>query len=231
MPALMQNIRYALRTLAKSPGFTALAVATLALGIGFNTAVFSVVDAAVLRPLPYPHSGELVRVWESNPGRGFDRFSASPPNFVDWRTQNATLAGIAAFTSDDPTLTAEGEPVRLRGFAVSPSLFSLLGVPPLLGRVFDPEDEKPGREPCVILSWSFWQRRFGGDTGAVGRTITLDGKSRVIRGVMPRGFRFPSRGADIWTPFVLDPRALPRRERALRGDAGSRRAARRAPTR
>jgi putative ABC transport system permease protein len=188
-----------------------LAVVTLALGIGFNTAVFSVVDAAVLRPLAYPRPDKLVRVWDSNPGRGFDRFSASPPNFVDWRAQNTTLAGMAAFTGDDVTLTAEGEPVRLSGYAVSPALFPILGVPPLYGRVFDAEDENPGREPVVLLSWQFWQRRFGGDTGVVGRTISLDGKSRTIRGVMPRGFHYPSRNADIWTPLVLDAKTLENR--------------------
>ncbi|HLN59322.1 MAG TPA: ABC transporter permease, partial [Thermoanaerobaculia bacterium] len=211
MPALVQDAKYALRTLGKSPGFTVLAVVTLALGIGFNTAVFSVVDAAVFRPLAYSRPGELVRIWDSNPGRGFDRFSASPPNFVDWRAQNTTLAGMAAFTGDDATLTAEGEPLRLRGYAVSPALFPVLGVSPLYGRAFDAEDESPGREPVVLLSWQFWQRRFGGDTGVVGRTISLDGKSRTIRGVMPRGFRFPSRDADIWTPLVLDTKTLENR--------------------
>ncbi len=211
MPALVQDAKYALRTLGKSPGFTVLAVITLALGIGFNTAVFSVVDAAVLRPLAYSRPEELVRIWDSNPGRGFDRFSASPPNFVDWRAQNTTLAGMAAFTGDDATLTAEGEPLRLRGYAVSPALFPVLGVSPLYGRAFDAEDENPGREPAVLLSWSFWQRRFGGDTGVVGRTISLDGKSRTIRGVMPRGFRYPSRDADIWTPLVLDAKTLENR--------------------
>ncbi len=211
MPALTQDVKFALRTLGKSPGFTVLAVVTLALGIGFNTAVFSVVDAAVLRPLSFSRPGELVRIYDSNPGRGFDRFSASPPNFVDWRAQNTTLAGMAAFTGDDVTLTAEGEPVRLRGYAVSPALFPLLGVPPLIGRSFDAEDEKPGREPAVLLSWQFWQRRFGADAGVVGRTISLDGKSWTIRGVMPRGFRYPSRDADIWTPLVLDAKTLENR--------------------
>jgi putative ABC transport system permease protein len=211
MQALMQDVRYALRTLGKSPGFTVLAVLTLALGIGFNTAVFSVVDAAVLRPLSFARPGELVRIWDSNPGRGFDRFSASPPNFVDWRAQNTTLAAMAAFTGNDMTLTAEGEPLHLRGYAVSPALFPILGIPPLFGRVFDAVDETPGREPAVILSWQFWQRRFGGDLGVVGRTIPLDGKSWTIRGVMPRDFRYPSRKADFWMPLVLDAKTLENR--------------------
>ncbi len=211
MPALIQDAKYALRTLGKSPGFTVLAVLTLALGIGFNTAVFSVVDAAVLRPLAFSRPGELVRIWDSNPGRGFDRFSASPPNFVDWRAQNTTLAGMAALTGNDMTLTAEGEPLHLRGYAVSPALFPILGVSPLFGRVFDAADENPGREPAVLLSWQFWQRRFGGDPGVVGRTIPLDGKNWTIRGVMPRDFRYPSRKADIWMPLVLDAKTLENR--------------------
>src|SRR6266540_7057702 len=142
MSSLLQDIRYALRTLGQNPGFTVLAVLTLALGIGFNSAVFSVVDAAVLRPLAYVRPEELVRIWDSNPSRGFDRFSASPPNFVDWRAQNRTLSGIAAFTGDEATLMEGGEPQRLRVYAVSPALFPLLGANPALGRAFDADDEK-----------------------------------------------------------------------------------------
>ena len=212
MTSLVQDIRYALRTLGKSPGFTVMAVLTLALGIGFNTAIFSVVDAAVLRPLGYSRPGELVRVWDSNPGKGIDRFGASPPNFVDWREQNSTLAGMAAYTSESATLTApQSEPERLRAFAVSPALFPVLGVPPHLGRAFGLDDENPGREWAVILSWDFWQRRFGGDRTIVGRVLSLDGRNRTVAGVMPRGFRFPSRNADVWMPLVLDAKTLENR--------------------
>lgn len=212
MTALGQDFKYALRTLGKSPGFTVMAVLTLALGIGFNTAIFSVVDAAVLRPLAYARQEELLRVWDSNPGRGFDRFSSSPANFVDWRAQNTTLATMAAFTPENTTLTpAQGEPERLRGFAVSPALFPLLGVAPHLGRTFDAADEKPGGAPSVVLSFEFWQRRFGGDRAIVGSGIPLGGSNRTVIGVMPRGFRFPSRTADVWTPLVLDSSALENR--------------------
>src|SRR5580765_4407025 len=153
----MSDFRYALRSLAKSPGFTVAAIATLALGIGFNTAVFSLVDAAVFKPLAYGKPEELVRVWDSNPSRGFNRFSASPPNFADWRVQNTTLSGMAAFTEDEATLTEGGEPKRLRAYAVSPALFTVLGARPLLGRFFEPAQENPGREKTVVLSWEFWQ--------------------------------------------------------------------------
>ncbi len=205
MPALIQDARYALRTLGKSPMFTIMAVVTLALGIGFNTAVFSVVDAAVFRPLPYWKPEELLRVIDTNPSRGIDRFSASPPNFIDWRAQNRTLAGMAAYSGDDVTLIEGAEPERLQGEAVSPALFPLVGVRPLLGRAFDAEDENPGREPAILLSWEFWQRRFGGDRSILGRAIAFEGGKKTVIGVMPRGFRFPlSRAVDLWTPLVLD---------------------------
>jgi putative ABC transport system permease protein len=207
----MQDLRYALRTLARSPGFTFVAVATLALGIGFNTAVFSVVDTAVFRPLPYAKPGELLRVIDTNPSRGIDRFSASPANFVDWRAQNRTLEAMAAFTGDDETLIEGSEPERLHGYAVSPAAFPLAGVAPLLGSTFDPADEKPGREPTAVLSFELWQRRFGGDRSIVGRQLQLEGGKTTVIGVMPRGFRFPSRSAELWTPLVLDAKALENR--------------------
>jgi putative ABC transport system permease protein len=208
----MSDFRYALRTLARTPGFTVVAVATLALGIGFNTAVFSVVDAAIFRPLPYAKPAELLRVIDTNPSRGIDRFSASPPNFVDWRAQNRTLSGMAAYSGDDVTLVEGSEAVRLEGEAVSPAVFSLLGVSPALGRPFEPEEEKPGQERSVILSWEFWQKRFGGDRSVLGRRLRFEGGERTVVGVMPRGFRFPlSRTADLWTPLVLDAQALENR--------------------
>jgi putative ABC transport system permease protein len=208
----MQDLRYALRTLARSPGFTFVAIATLALGIGFNTAVFSVVDTAVFRPLPYAKPDELLKVIDTNPSRGIDRFSASPPNFMDWRVQNVTLAGMAAYSGEDVTLVEGTEPERLHGEVVSPALFPLLGVPPLLGRTLDTEDEKPGREPSMILSWELWQRRFGGDRSIVGRQIRLEEGVRTVIGVMPRGFRFPlSKTAELWMPLVLDAKAVDNR--------------------
>jgi putative ABC transport system permease protein len=207
----MSDLLYALRTLRRSPGFTAIAIGTLALGIGFNTAVFSVVDIAVFRPLAYARPEELLRVIDTNPSRGIDRFSASPANFVDWRAQNKTLAGVAAFTNDDVTLLEGTEPERLRAEAVSPGLFPLLGVPPLRGHTFAVEEEKPGREPSVILSWQLWQRRFGGDPSILGRVVAFEGGRRTVIGVMPRDFRFPSRGVDLWLPLVLDERAMENR--------------------
>src|SRR5436190_11550560 len=163
MSTLFQDVRYALRSLGKSPGFTAVAVLTLALGIGFNTAVFSVVDAAVFRPLAYAKPAELVRLIDTNPSRGIDRFSSSPLNFVDWRAQNRTIEAMAAYTGNDVTLIEGTAPERLQGQSVSPALFPLLGVSPMLGRALDREEEKPGRDRTAVLSFELWQRRFGGD--------------------------------------------------------------------
>ena len=208
----MSDIRYAVRTLVKSPAFTLVAVSTLALGIGFNTAVFSVVDAALFRPLPYAKPAELLRVIDTNPSRGIDRFSASPPNFMDWRADNRTLSAMAAYSGDDLTLVEGSEAVRLHGEAVSPTFLSLLGVAPMLGRPFDPEDEKPGRERSVLLSWELWQTRFGGNPSIVGRRLKFESGDRTVAGVMPRSFRFPiSRNVDLWTPLVLDAKALENR--------------------
>ena len=211
MSTLTQDLRFAIRNLARTPAFTGIAVATLALGIGLNTAVFSVVDAALFRPLAYDRPQELLRVWDSNPSKGFPRFFSSPPNFVDWREQNRTLAGMAAFCDNDATLLEGSEPERIGAYQVSPSLFPLLGVRPLYGRTFERDDEKTGRPPTVVLSWQLWQRRFGGDPGVVGRAIRLDQERPLVIGVMPRGFRFPTRSSDVWLPLVLDAHALENR--------------------
>jgi putative ABC transport system permease protein len=208
---VLQDLRYAVRSLSKSPGFAAVAIATLALGIGFNTAVFSVVDAVLFRPLEYARPEGLVRIWDDNPSKGVLRFSASPRNFVDWREQNRSLDGLAAFTEADATLLEGTEPEALRGFDVSPALFPVLGVRPALGRTFGADDEKPGRPPTAVLSWSLWRRRFGGDPSILGRAIRLEEKRAVVVGVMPRDFRFPTQTADLWFPFVLDEEALSNR--------------------
>jgi len=223
--AMTGDLKYALRGLLHSPGFTAAAIVTLALGIGLNAAVFSVVDAAVFRPLPYAKPVELLRIVDTNPARHIDRFSASPPNFADWRAQNKTLVAMAAFTNDDDTLIEGSEPQRIRGEAVSPALFPLLGVAPALGRVFRADEEQPGQAPSIVLSWEFWQRRFGSDRSIVNRQVRFEGGPRTVAGVMPRGFRFPtSRDVDAWTPLVLDAQAMENRGAHWLGVVARRRA-------
>jgi putative ABC transport system permease protein len=198
---LLQDLRYAVRQLLKSPGFTAVAVLTLALGIGANTAIFSVVNGVLLRPLPYPDADSLVRVHEIVPQYG--RFAVAPPNFYDWREQNTVFERMAMVQTGSVTL-AQGElPERLPWAGVSWDLFELLRVQPIMGRSFAPEEDVPGKANVVVLSHGAWQRRFGGDPGVVGRPMNLDGASYTIIGVMPAGFYFPSRETEIWTPVAI----------------------------
>ena len=192
MGTLIQDVRYGLRMLVKNPGFTAVAVITLALGIGANTAVFSVVNAVLLRPLPYKDAGRLVVVWEQNPERGWYRNIVSAANFVDWRKRNHVFTQMAAI---DPqrtfNLTGGGEPEEVWGEQVTTNLFSLLGVRPVLGRDFLPEEDKPGGPRVVILSYGVWQRRYGGDASLVGKQISLNNDSYTVVGIMPADFYFP----------------------------------------
>src|SRR2546430_10474918 len=170
---LWQDLRYGLRTLLKNPGFTIVAVIALALGIGANSAIFSVVNAVLLRPLPFKNPEQLVMVWENATHLGFPKNTPAPPNFIDWQRQNTVFTGMAAMSERSFNLTGVGEPDRLDGRRVSANLFDLLGVPALLGRTFVPEDDRPGSH-VVLVSYSLWQRRFGSRSSHIGRGGTLD---------------------------------------------------------
>lgn len=212
---LGQDVRYALRMLAKNPGFTAIAVIALALGIGANSAIFSVVDAVLLRPLPFKNPNQLVMLWENAAHLGFPRDTPSPANFLDWQKQATSFTGMAAMIERSFNLTGAGEPERLEGRRVSANLLQLLGVSPQLGRTFVPEDDKPGTH-VVLLSHSLWQRRFGSDPGVVGRALTLDGESYTVVGVMPPLVQLPgfdNRNDQLWVPI-----AFPPEEAAQRGN-------------
>ncbi|MGH9404054.1 MAG: ADOP family duplicated permease, partial [Terriglobia bacterium] len=205
---VIQDVRYGLRQLRRNPGFTAVAVITLALGIGANTAIFSVVDAVLLRPLPYPQPERLVGVisMQMPYKRGGQ---ASYPDFLDWRVRNHVFDQMAVFRTENFTLVGRGEPEHLPGAVVSADLLSLLGVTPRLGRSFLPGDDKPGAvngANAVILSYGFWQQQFGSDPRVVGRGINLDGLPYTVVGVAPRGFQFPIQGApvDLWTTIAVD---------------------------
>ncbi len=198
---LLQDVRFGFRMLRKNPGFTAVAVLTLALGIGANTAVFSAVNASLLRPLPYREPNRIVQVWsrtESNP-----RIGPSLPDFKDYKEQSRSLAKLAFYRAASFHFTATKEPKEVRGGRVSAEFFDVLGVPPLLGRTFFPEETIPGNDQVVLLAYGIWQRRFGGDPGIIGRSIGLDGKSRVVCGVMPPEFTFPE-SVEIWAPYGPD---------------------------
>ena len=198
----MTDLRYALRGLARNPGFTAVAVLTLALGIGANSAVFSVVYAVLLAPLPYAEPGRLVQLYERNPAQGIDRGDVSPGTFVDWRARSHSFEGIAIYTRREALWSFGERSEVVRTSAVSPALFSLLRVTPVLGRAFRPEADQSrpdGDQGDVVISYGLWQRRFGGSSTAIGQSVRVEGRFPLqIIGVMPRAFAFPE-GTDAWT--------------------------------
>src|SRR5262245_40840691 len=196
--------------LRRHAGFTAVAALTLALGIGANTAMFSVVEAALLRPLPYPAADRLMMLWEdvNIPAYKNDQNTPAPGNFNDWRRRSQSYSGVAAIGFRAWNLTGSGDPIRIAGEAVSSQFFEVLGVPPALGRAFTTDDDVPGSERVAILGHSLWNDRFGGDPSAVGRTLMLDDRSYAIVGVMPRGFAFPDPDDQLWVPIALTPEQL-----------------------
>jgi predicted permease len=198
---ILQDLRYGLRTLRKHPGFTAVAVIALALGIGANTAIFSVVNTVLLRPLPYRDPDRLVMVWEDATRSGYPRDTPAAANYIDWRDQNQVFEGMAALADQSFNLTGMGDPERLEGKRASANLFNLLGVEPLLGRGFLPEDDRPGGGRVAVLSHGLWQRRFGADPKVVGRSLELNGQSYEVVGVMPPGFQFLSPEYELWVPI------------------------------
>ena len=206
MSNLWRDILYSIRTMRKYPAFSVIAVLTLAVGIAANTAVFSVVNAVLLRELPYQQPNQLVMFWEDNLKMGLDQFPASYPNFVDYRDQNQSFQSFAAFTRDDFNLTGMDEPQRIAGAQVSENFFTALGIAPQIGNVFSTEDFKAGNS--VIVSNALWRRQFNANPSIVGQPLTLNGKSFTVAGVMPAGFRFPGElfeKADLWVPLHMEP--------------------------
>ncbi len=210
---LLHDLRYAARMQRKNPAFTIIAVIALALGIGANTAIFSVVNTVLLRPLPYKDPERLVMVWEDASRYGYPRDTPAAANFVDWRDQNQVFEGMAAIADTSFNLTGAGDPERLEGRRVSANLFSLLGVEPQIGRVFTAAEDQPGSQRVVLLSYGLWQRRFGGDPNIVGKALTLNGESHVVVGVMPARFQFPSSDDEAWVPIAFTPQEASNRGR------------------
>ena len=206
MNNLLQDIRFGLRMLLKSPSVSIVATIALALGIGANTAIFSVVNAVLLRPLPFTNPDSLVALFESDYQRGQQRGSHSYPNFFDLRAQNTVFERVAAYHSADYIFTGRSEPARLQGSVVTADLFPLLGVTPMLGRTFLPDEDKPGQGRVVILSHALFQKRFGSDTAILNQAITLEGKSFTVVGVMPPDFEFPIQNdpVELWTTIAGD---------------------------
>src|SRR5258705_8129007 len=207
---LLQDLRYGIRTLVKRPGFTLIAVVTLALGIGGSTAIFTVVDAALLRGLPYRSPERLYYLWESRPQKEFPQREFSYPDYQDYQ-QNQVCEGIAAYTGGGAIMTGRGEPERILAPLASANFFSVLGVEPIIGRTFQPGEDKPGAPRVTVLTYGMWQRSFGGDKGIIGHSLTLNGDSYTVVGVLPASFQFALRPADLWRPYQPNEAQLTRR--------------------
>ena len=197
--SLWQDIRTGLRMLRKNAGFSVVAILTLALGIGANTAIFSVIHAVLLSPLPYNDPDRIVLLMESDPAKGFPTFSVSPPNYVDWRNSTSSFEALASIAPGTFNFASGGEPERLRGARVASPFFAAMGAAPAIGRTFLPEDDVVGKASVVVLSHGLWARHFGSDPQIIGKSLTLDGESYRVVGVMQNGFQFPP-GAELWLP-------------------------------
>jgi predicted permease len=204
------DFKYSIRTLQRSPGFAAFAILALALGIGANVAVFSVVDALLLRPMQFRDASRLVEVFEDGSKVGFPHNTPAPANFVDWKVRNHVFEDMAALQGQIYAITGDGAPEQVEGNPVTANLFPLLGVAPVLGRNFLPEEDRPGGPKVAILSFRLWQQRYGAGRSAIGRAIRLDGETYQIIGIMPRGFIFPDR-SDVWVPIAFRPDQLAQR--------------------
>jgi predicted permease len=210
MFSLFQDLRYAVRTMLKRPGFTLTAVMTLALGIGGSTAIFTVVDAAILRGLPYKSPDRLYHLWETTPQQQFGQREFSYPDFQDYQ-QNQVCEGLAAYTGGGAILNGRGDPERVFAPSATANFFSVLGIDPLIGRTFQPGEDKPGTPRVAVLSYGLWQRKFAGDRNVIGQPINLSGEMYTIVGVLPPTFQFAMRPADLWQTYQPTPNQLQRR--------------------
>src|SRR4051812_20570796 len=207
----MQNIRYALRTLAKSPGYAAVTMLTLALGIGANTAIFSVVNGVLLKPLPYPRSDRLLFVTSTFPGLGFDRFWVSVPEWAEFEERNRSFQGVGAYREGSVNLGTPERPRRVNSALVTPELLDVLGVPPLRGRLFTDADSLPGAEDVGVISYATWQSDFAKDETVPGRVIQIDGTPPRIVGIMPPGYDIHDERIEVILPLTIDPKTFPNR--------------------
>ncbi|HVF70370.1 MAG TPA: ABC transporter permease [Chthoniobacterales bacterium] len=205
----MKELRYAFRQLLRQPGFTIIAVVALALGIGANTVLFSAINTLFFRPLSYPEPQQLVRVWGSFPERGLDRANVSWPRYQAWRDQQQSFIEFSAQSFTGFTLTGRGDPENLNAVRVTENFFRALGVQPLFGRVFTPEEDKPGGANVAVLTHTFWQKRFGGDQNILGQSITLNGVPFTVIGVMPPSLKFPFIQTHVFAPRVFEQEGLP----------------------
>ena len=211
------DVRYAFRTLRRNPGFATVVLLTLALGIGANAAIFSVVNGVLLRPLPYRDADRLMVIWGDLRRPGLNDIPASAGEYVDYRDRSHVFEQVAAYDTVGFNLTGGGEPERVDGAVVTTTFFSLLGASPQVGRTFVTAEDQPGRDDVVVLSHSLWTRRFSANPAIVGRTVPIDGRPAQVVGVMPAAFQFPDRTIEVWKPFVLDAEALSNNNRGSHG--------------
>src|SRR5215831_7851277 len=204
MGSLFSDVRYAIRNLIKRPGFTAVAVLTLALGIGANTAIFSAINALLLKPLPIAKQDRVAAIWERNPSRGVEHNEVAFANYLDWRAQSHSFDQLALERWWSTNLTGGDMPERIQGFLVTTNFFDVVGVKPAQGRNFLEDENQPGKDAVAIIAYSLWQRRFGSDPAIVNKTITTNGTARTVVGVLPEGFNYP-KGAEIYSPIAMSP--------------------------
>src|ERR1700735_1014517 len=202
---LLQDIRYAFRMLRKSPGFTSIVVLTLALGIGANATIFSVINAVLLRPLPYSQPEQLVRIYESNPAKGWPTFSVSAPNFLDWRAQSHLIEKMAAYAPNGYSYTSGDTPEHWSGPMVTEGFFEVLKAQPELGRTFSSDEFQTGKDHVIVISDALWRSAFAADRAVLGRNVSLDGQAFTVIGVMGPQFQFPSIASQVWVPLVFTP--------------------------
>jgi putative ABC transport system permease protein len=211
MATLLQDLRYGARMLGKRPGFTLVAVITLALGIGANTVIFSFVNALLINPLPLPEVNRLVAIWERVPSQGMERNETAVANYLDWQAQNQSFENIALYSWWNANLSGIDPPERVQGYVVTTNLLDTLKVQPLLGRGFLPEEGQPGKDQVIIMSYGLWQRRFGGDPDIVNQTLTINGIPRTVVGVMGEDYQFP-KGFDLLAPYSFTPQQAANRQ-------------------
>ncbi|HEY7544884.1 MAG TPA: ABC transporter permease, partial [Blastocatellia bacterium] len=204
MQTLWKDLLYGFRMLIKKPAFTAIAVLALALGIGVNTAIFSLVNALLISPLPFPELDRLVAIWDKLPSQGVQHNEVTVANFLDWRAQNQSFENLALYRWWSVNMTGSDSPERVQGFLVTANFLDTLGAKPALGRGFAADEDQPGKDQVAILTHRLWQRRFAGDVDIIGKTVLTNGVSRTIIGVMDERFNFP-RGVEILAPLAFTP--------------------------
>src|ERR1051325_1260 len=211
MDNLLSDIRYGVRNLIKRPGFTLIAVVTLALGIGANTSIFSAINALLLHPLPIPDQSRIMAIWDKNPSHGLDHNEVTVANYFDWRAQNSSFEKLTLYRWWSVNLTGLETPERIQGFLVTGNFFDTLGVHPTMGRAFTEEENQPGKDAVAIIAYSLWQRRFGGDPNIINKTINVNSITRTVVGVLPPKFNFP-KGAEVYAPIALTPQLVASRQ-------------------